>query len=89
MAAIRGSKVLNRLSAASSLDAQTSGSRGSTCTYNSANHRTRRTDADSSHWSYQYDSLGQVTSGKRVWQDGTPVAGQQFEYAFDDIGNRK
>jgi len=31
---------------------------------------------------------GQVTSGKRYWQDGTPVAGQQFEYVADDIGNR-
>jgi hypothetical protein len=38
---------------------------------------------------WAYDSLGQVASGKRCCQDGTPVAGQQFEYAFDDIGNRK
>ncbi len=37
----------------------------------------------------QYDSLGQVTSGKKYWSDGTPVLGQQFEYVFDDIGNRK
>jgi hypothetical protein len=44
--------------------------------------------ADGSYWLYQYDSLGQVTSGKRYWSDGTPVAGQQFEYTFDDIGNR-
>jgi RHS repeat-associated protein len=36
-----------------------------------------------------YDSLGQVISGKKYWPDGTPVAGQQFEYTFDDIGNRK
>jgi RHS repeat-associated protein len=56
--------------------------------YNSANQRTKRTDVDSSYWIYTYDSLGQVTSGKRYWSDGTPVAGQQFEYAFDDIGNR-
>jgi hypothetical protein len=28
------------------------------------------------------------TSGKRFWSDGTPVPGQQFEYGFDDIGNR-
>jgi len=34
------------------------------------------------------DSLGQVKSGKKYWADGTPVAGQQFEYGFDDIGNR-
>jgi RHS repeat-associated protein len=33
--------------------------------------------------------LGQVTSGKRSWSDAVPVAGQQFEYAYDDIGNRK
>jgi hypothetical protein len=55
---------------------------------NAANQRTRLTLADSSYWVYQYDSLGQVTSGKRYWADGTPVAGEQFEYGFDDIGNR-
>ncbi len=57
--------------------------------YNSANQRTRTTHADASYWIYQYDTLGQVTSGKRFWADGTPVAGQQFEYGFDDIGNRQ
>jgi RHS repeat-associated protein len=58
-------------------------------TYNAANQRTAVTNADSSRWSYGYDSLGQVASGKRYWGDGTVVAGQQFEYGFDDIGNRK
>jgi RHS repeat-associated protein len=57
--------------------------------YNTANQRTRMTLADGSYWIYTYDRLGQVVSGKRYWQDGTPVAGQQFEYGFDDIGNRK
>ncbi len=57
--------------------------------YNSANQRTSVTNADSSRWLYQYDTLGQVTLGKRYWSDGTIVAGQQFEYGFDDIGNRK
>jgi hypothetical protein len=42
-----------------------------------------------SRWVYTYDNLGQVVSGKKHWRDGTPIAGQQFEYAFDDIGNRK
>jgi len=56
--------------------------------YNEANQRTRRTDPDSSYWLYEYDKLGQLTSGKHYWPDGTPVAGQQFEYAYDDIGNR-
>jgi YD repeat-containing protein len=57
--------------------------------YNSANQRTRITLGDGSYWFYVYDNLGQVVSGKRFWNDGTPVAGQQFEYAFDDIANRK
>jgi RHS repeat-associated protein len=56
--------------------------------YNDANQRIRRTDSDSSYWAYEYDSLGQVTRGKHYWSDSIPVAGQQFEYAFDDIGNR-
>ncbi len=57
-------------------------------TYNDANQRTQRSESDASYWVYQYDSLGQVTSGKKYWNDGTPVTGQQFEYGFDDIGNR-
>ncbi|HTL59887.1 MAG TPA: RHS repeat-associated core domain-containing protein [Candidatus Limnocylindrales bacterium] len=57
--------------------------------YNPANQRTAMTNADNSWWSYGYDSLGQVTSGKKYWSDATPVAGEQFEYAFDDIGNRR
>ena len=57
-------------------------------TYNAANQRTAITNTDSSRWSYGYDTLGQVTSGKRYWSDGNIVAGQQFEYSFDDIGNR-
>src|SRR5207249_2885923 len=56
--------------------------------YNDANQRVRRTDSDGSYWVYRYDSLGQLTSGKHYWSDATPVAGQQFEYLYDDIGNR-
>ncbi len=56
--------------------------------YNSANQRVRDTLADGSYWLYQYDSLGQLTSAHKYWSDETPVAGQQFDYAFDTIGNR-
>jgi len=56
--------------------------------YNQANQRTAATNADNSFWVYQYDSLGQVVSGKKYWANGTPVAGQQFTYNFDNIGNR-
>jgi RHS repeat-associated protein len=56
--------------------------------YNNANQRTRVYLADGSYWLYQYDSLGQVISANKYWSDETPVAGQQFDYAFDTIGNR-
>src|SRR5438876_12457185 len=57
--------------------------------YNSGNQRTSVTNADGSRWVFQYDYLGQVISGKKYWSDGTPIAGQQFEYGLDDMGNRK
>ena len=57
--------------------------------YNPADQRTAITNADSSRWAYAYDRLGQVTNGVRYWSDNTPVAGQQFAYGFDQIGNRK
>jgi RHS repeat-associated protein len=57
--------------------------------YNAASQRTALTNADASRWTYEYDALGQVTSGKKYGSDGSPVAGQQFAYAFDDIGNRR
>jgi YD repeat-containing protein len=56
--------------------------------YNSANQRTRCRLADGSLWVYTYDPLGQLIGAKHFWPDWTPVAGQQFEYTFDDIGNR-
>jgi YD repeat-containing protein len=56
--------------------------------YNDANQRTRVALNDGNFWIYQYDALGQVTAGKKSFSDNTPVPGQQFEYGFDDIGNR-
>jgi RHS repeat-associated protein len=53
-----------------------------------ANQRTAVTNTDGSRWAYGYDTLGQVNSGKKYWSDATPVAGEQFGYTFDDIGNR-
>jgi RHS repeat-associated protein len=57
--------------------------------YNLANQRTSVTNADGSFWVYTYDSLGQVTSGTKYANDGTALPGLQFQYSFDDIGNRK
>ncbi len=76
---------LTQISSVSSVQSVASFSYG----YNSANQRTALTNADSSFWVYVYDSLGQVVSGRKYWSDGTPVAGQQFIYGFDDIGDRQ
>lgn len=57
-------------------------------TYNDANQRTEIEWADGSTWGFDYDALGQVTSGKRQWSNDDFVPGQQFEYTFDEIGNR-
>ena len=57
--------------------------------YNAANQRTQRREADGSYWRYEYDALGQVKRGAKFFSDGYPVPGQQFEYAHDEIGNRR
>jgi RHS repeat-associated protein len=80
---------LNRLTNISTVNSAQQALDSHAYAYNSANQRTRVTLPDSSYWVYTYDSLGQVTSGKKYWSDSTPVAGQQFQYTFDDIGNRK
>ena len=58
--------------------------------YDAANQRTSRVESDHSNWNFVYDELGQVISGKRRWDNSNTnfVAGQQFEYLFDEIGNR-
>jgi RHS repeat-associated protein len=57
-------------------------------TYDSADRRTKATLADGSYWNYGYDDRDEVTSARRYWADNTAVAGQQFAYGFDNIGNR-
>ncbi|NGO39889.1 hypothetical protein G4L39_10865, partial [Limisphaera ngatamarikiensis] len=57
-------------------------------TYDAMGGRVRAGWADGSYWVYRYDPYGQLESGRRYWADGRPVAGQQFEYRHDAIGNR-
>ena len=55
------------------------------------NRRTQATLEDGSFWQYGYDDRDEVTSAKRNWSyfsTTTPVSGQQFGYAYDNIGNR-
>ncbi len=56
--------------------------------YSHSNKRACARFADASYWSYGYDTLGEVTSGKKPRSDFKAVAGQQFECPFDSIGNR-
>ena len=58
-----------------------------TCAEASFPKHTAVTNEAGTYWVYQYDSLGHVKSGRRHWADGTPVAGQQYEFAYDNIGN--
>lgn len=43
---------------------------------------------DLSTWQYDYNNRDELTRGGRFWSDSYPVAGQQFEYNYDNIGNR-
>jgi len=64
--------------------------------YDAKGHRDRATDPDGSYWKFQYDTLGQVTSGRRYMpagvaqseDDDLDVPGYRFGYSFDHIGNR-
>jgi len=83
MTTTKQSDYLNRLSSISSTP-----SNSFVLQYNAANQRIMNRLADGSYWRYGYDSLGQMIAGNKFWTDETPVAGQQFDYAFDTIGNR-
>ena len=79
---------LNRLTAISSGGASSTSPISFQYAYNAANQRTQVTLIDGSYWLYGYDALGQLTNSCKYFSDGTPCAGQQFDCAFDTIGNR-
>ena len=78
---------LNRLTQISSVPSASSAV-SFTYSYNDSNQRTAVRLNDGNYWRFGYDSLGQVTSGHKYFSDQAPVAGQQFDYAFDTTGNR-
>lgn len=60
--------------------------------YDAVNRRTRATLEDGSYWSYGYNDRDELTSAKRNWSyfaTTKPVSGQQYGYAYDNIGNRQ
>lgn len=58
-------------------------------THDSANQRTRTTREDDSYWKLEYDRLGQLAASRQVLAGGVPIAGRDFAWTFDDIGNRR
>jgi YD repeat-containing protein len=80
---------LNRLTAISSQPSAAGASPiGFHYAYNDANQRTRVNMDDGSFWLYEYDSLGQLVSGKRFWSDWIPVAGQPDHVTGEPNGFR-
>ena len=76
----------NRLLSTSSVAGATT--RTYTYEYNDKDQRTKLTLADGSYWLYTYDDKGQVISGVKKDSNNNAMAGQSFNYSFDDIGNR-
>ena len=57
--------------------------------YDAINRRTRATLEDNSMWNYGVHDRNELTSSSRVWGDQSAVSGQQYGYAYDNIGNRQ
>ena len=56
--------------------------------YDALNRRYAMSHKDGSYWEYGYNKRSELTSGARHQHDESLQAGQQFDYAFDTIGNR-
>jgi YD repeat-containing protein len=80
---------INRLTAISHANLQPVTLASYSYGYNAANQRTNVTHADDSYWTFGYDSLGQVIGGKQRDDQDALLADRQFEYDFDDVGNRQ
>ncbi|NMD19954.1 MAG: RHS repeat protein, partial [Verrucomicrobia bacterium] len=57
--------------------------------YNAASQRTSVTNLAGNTVGYTYDRIGQLTQASGKEAGGTTRLNEQFEYGFDDIGNRK
>lgn len=56
--------------------------------FDAANRCDQQTSNDGSTWGYAYNNRDELLSAARKWPDGTFVAGQLFEYRYDNAGNR-
>lgn len=85
----RSFDTLGRLQSISTTTPSSGTVAGYSYTYNGLSQRTQVTREDGSYWSYSYNDRGELISGKKYWPDNTPAWGQQAEYDYDAIGNRK
>jgi RHS repeat-associated protein len=79
---------LNRLTSISHADATPATLASYAYGYNAANQRTNVVHADGSYWNYGYDALGQVITAKKRKLGDLLFPGLQYEFEYDDIGNR-
>jgi len=56
--------------------------------YNALDQRTRADLLDGTFWDFGYDDRGGVTRAEHKESGGTELAGQQFGFSYDGIGNR-
>ncbi|MGB0581440.1 MAG: RHS repeat-associated core domain-containing protein, partial [Limisphaerales bacterium] len=78
----------NRLTSIGHADGQAATLASRAYGYNAANQRTNVVHEDNSYWSFGYDNLGQVNSGKKRNGANQLYPGLQYEFDHDDIGNR-
>ncbi len=57
-------------------------------TYNKQGQRAQAQMTDGSYWDYQYDALGQLSGAAKFTSAGTILPGYQYNYQYDQIGNR-
>ena len=55
----------------------------------SKGRRTSLTREDGTKWDFGYNDRDEVTSGDKKLSNGNLLAGRQFEYEYDDMGNRQ
>jgi RHS repeat-associated protein len=56
--------------------------------FDNLNRRYQADLADGTKWDYGYNSRSEVTTGRKKLASGAFEGGKQYEYNYDDIGNR-
>jgi len=57
--------------------------------FDRAGRRTVLKREDATQWRYQYNDRGELVKGEKHLNTGARLAGQQYHYSYDDLGNRE